>query len=330
MQKDICLITGGAGYIGSHIADVFLKNGKNVVIYDSLSNGLASRIEYLNNRYGRNIPFIIGDIRDESNLEKILEEYSPKSIIHTAALKSVAASILNPVEYNEVNYHSTASLLILAKKHGVQKFIFSSTAAVYGNPSTGIPIKEDTETTPISPYGESKLAAEKIVHEFLAIPGNLGTSFRFFNVVGTAAPELVDNSIDNLIPILMENFRRGKSPIVFGSDYETRDGTCVRDYVDVRDVARVHFEAHERNQILPDVLNVGTGLGNSVDEVIQIVSRFFGLQRPRVIYGSRRNGDPGTLLADTQRVKDILNFTPQFSLEESISSLFYSEKSGLI
>ena len=191
------LLTGGAGYIGSHVADEFLASGKDVVIYDSLYQGLESRIEYLRKKYNKEIPLIVADIRDTDTFTKTLEQYQPYGIVHTAALKAVGESMEKPDEYFEVNFHATTKMLEIITSHNIHHFIFSSTAAVYGAPDHSNPIKEDDEKYPISPYGASKLAAEGEVNKFLSKPGNHGTSLRFFNVVGTAAPELLDNSVEN-------------------------------------------------------------------------------------------------------------------------------------
>jgi UDP-glucose 4-epimerase len=237
------LLTGGAGYIGSHVADEFLASGKDVVIYDSLYQGLESRIEYLRKKYKKEIPLIIADIRDTSKFNEVLATYKPYGIVHTAALKAVGESMEKPDEYFEVNLHATTKMLALAAQHNIHYFIFSSTAAVYGAPDHSNPIKEDDPKNPISPYGASKLAAESEVNKFLTTPGNHGTSLRFFNVVGTAAPELIDNSVENLVPIVINKLKAGQPPVIYGTDYPTPDGTCVRDYVDVRDIARAHLAA---------------------------------------------------------------------------------------
>lgn len=322
MQRETCLITGGAGYIGSHIVDILLKSGKNVVVYDSLVNGLKSRIDFLSKKHRVDIPLVVGDIREIFSLKKVLEIYSPNSIVHTAALKSVSSSITNPVEYFEVNFYATQGLLELASERNIKKFVFSSTAAVYGDPATSEPIGEDSVKVPISPYGSSKLEAEKKVNEFLNVPGNLGTSLRFFNVVGTGASELVDNSKDNLIPILIDCFSKSKEFVIHGRDYKTSDGTCIRDYVDVRDIAQAHLKVLEFNQPLPFSINIGSGQGHSVVKILETVSKFYTEEKIKVVDGPRRLGDSATLQADISRMRTILDFYPEYSLNDSISSLF--------
>ena len=255
MTQEIWLLTGGAGYIGAHIADEFIRAGKTVVIYDSLYQGLEHRIQYLRTKHNIDIPLIKADIRDYNELEGVIRTYKIDGIVHTAALKAVGESMEKPDEYFEVNLHATTKMLELVSRHNIKNFIFSSTAAVYGAPDHSNPIKEDDPKNPISPYGASKLAAEGEVNKFLAIPGNHGTSLRFFNVVGTAAPELMDNSVENLVPIVINKLKAGQPPVIYGTDYPTLDGTCVRDYVDVRDIARAHLAAADAQGKIPTVMN---------------------------------------------------------------------------
>jgi UDP-glucose 4-epimerase len=227
------LITGGAGYIGSHVVDQFLSAGKSVVIYDSVINGLKSRVYFLNLMHPENQAlFIEADILDTDTISDSIETYGVTGIVHLAALKSVAQSMVEPNLYMEVNYEATKSLLDIARSHSIKQFNFSSSNAVYGSPETGI-VKESDETNLISPYGESKLLAEKALNDFLDIPGNQGISLRFFNVVGTTYLQLLDNSVENLIPSVINKLKDGEPPVIFGVDYQTPDGTCVRHYVDV-------------------------------------------------------------------------------------------------
>jgi UDP-glucose 4-epimerase len=323
MTSQVWLLTGGAGYIGSHVADEFLASGKDVVIYDSLYQGLESRIDYLRKKYSKEIPLIIADIRDSETFIKTLEQYKPYGIVHTAALKAVGESMEKPDEYLEVNFHATTKMLALAASHNIHHFIFSSTAAVYGAPDHSNPIKEDDPKNPISPYGASKLAAEAEVNKFLTTPGNHGTSLRFFNVVGTAAPELLDNSVENLVPIVINKLKAGQPPVIYGTDYPTPDGTCVRDYVDVRDIARAHLAAADFDSALPLAMNVGTGRGGSVRAVIKLVCEAAGRSDVVAKEEGRRAGDPAFLCADVARIRHNLNFESQYSLNKSTASLFH-------
>ena len=320
-QTQRWLLVGGAGYIGAHVADAFLASGKDVVIYDSLYQGLESRIDYLRKKYNKEIPLIVADIRDTTKFDEVLTTYKPYGIVHTAALKAVGESMEKPDEYFEVNHHATTKMLELVSKHGIKNFIFSSTAAVYGAPEHSNPIKEDDPKNPISPYGASKLAAEGEVNKFLAIPGNHGTSLRFFNVVGTAAPELLDNSVENLVPIVINKLMAGEPPVIYGTDYPTPDGTCIRDYVDVRDIARAHLAAADSKATLPLAMNVGTGRGGSVREVIKLVcaaARKFNVVADEK---ERRAGDPAFLCADVSLIESAIGFSSKYSLEVSAGSL---------
>ena len=321
MTSEIWLITGGAGYVGSHIADLFLANSKKIIVYDSLHQGLESRVEYLREKYKVEIPLIVADIRNTDKLEEALSTYRPHGVIHTAGLKAVGESMEKSDEYFDVNCHATSKMLDLLKKYNIHNFIFSSTAAVYGSPEHANSIKEDDPKNPISPYGFSKLAAEGEVNKFLAIPGNKGTSLRFFNVIGMAAPELLDNSMENLVPILMNKLKAGLPPVIFGTDYPTPDGTCIRDYVDVRDVASAHLAAVESGS-LPAVMNVGSGGGFSVREVIKLVWDAASVNNMIPIETDRRSGDSASLCADVTLINKEIGFVAQYPIEASINCLF--------
>jgi UDP-glucose 4-epimerase len=322
MAQETWLLTGGAGYIGTHIADEFIRAGKSVVIYDSLYQGLESRITFLRAKHNAEIPFIKADIRDYNEIENVIRTHKIDGIVHAAALKAVGESMEKPDEYFQVNLDATTELLEIAKRCGVKKFIFSSTAAVYGSPDTMEPCKEDGDKKPISPYGDSKYQAESRVTDFINIPGNLGTSLRFFNVVGTAAQELLDNSVENLVPIVLGKLHKSEAPTIFGTDYPTPDGTCIRDYVDVRDIACAHLAAANATTKLPPAMNIGTGRGASVREIIKLVLEATNKTDTQVIETDRRAGDPAFLCADISLAKSAMGFESKYLLEESIRSLF--------
>lgn len=322
MDRQSWLITGGAGYVGTHIADLFIADGKDVVLIDSLYQGLESRVSYLRKKHGVEIPLHVIDIRDYTAIENILKAKTFTGIVHTAALKAVGESVEKPDEYKEVNYTATLELLKLAQKHGVKKFLFSSTAAVYGSPDSMEPCKENGPLAPISPYGSTKLDAESKVSEFINTPGNSGTSLRFFNVVGTSASELLDNSVENLVPIVLGKLNQGQAPVIFGIDYPTQDGTCVRDYVDVRDIAAAHLTAANATSQVPPIINVGTGRGASVREIIKLVLEATNKTDTEIIEAPRRAGDPAFLCADVSLAAAEMGFRSKYSLEESIRSLF--------
>jgi len=315
------LITGGAGYIGAHIADSFLAEGKEVIIFDSLHNGLESRIDYLSEKHKKEIPLIVADIRDLSEFTRALREFTPQGIIHTAALKSVAESNEKPKEYFDVNSLATKQILEIMSSNKICNFIFSSTAAIYGSPMHSNPVIEDDIKNPISPYGASKLEAESEVNSFLSLPGNFGTSLRFFNVVGAASPALMDNSRDNLIPIVINRIKQQLSPVIYGTDYPTPDGTCVRDYVDVRDVAMAHLLAATSKSPPPRAMNVGRGHGYSVREVIKLVSDLLENGHISPHEEKRRTGDSAFLCANTELIESQLGFSARYTLEESLRNM---------
>ena len=321
MTPHTWLITGGAGFIGAHVADEFLASGRDVVIYDSLYRGLESRIEYLRRKHNKEIPLVVADIREIDKFEGALSTFRPHGIIHTAALKAVGESIEKPDEYFEVNFHATTKMLEVITRNQIKRFIFASTAAVYGAPDHSNPIKENDKKNPISPYGASKLAAESEVDKFLSAPENHGTSLRFFNVIGTATAELLDNSVENLVPIVINKLKAGEPPIIYGTDYPTPDGTCIRDYVDVRDIARAHFLAAYFGGTLPYSMNVGTGHGESVREVIRLIGTLFGSGDVDGIDVGRRAGDPACISADVTVIGNKIGFTAKYSLKSSIQSL---------
>jgi UDP-glucose 4-epimerase len=322
VSKQKWLITGGAGYIGTHIADLFISAGKDVVLLDSLYQGLQSRVDYLRSKHAIEIPLEVIDIRDYAAIDALLAAQNFTGIIHTAALKAVGESMEKPDEYQDANYTATVELLEAAKRHGVTRFIFSSTAAVYGSPDSMDPCREDGPTAPISPYGSSKLMAESKVTEFTSIPGNHGSSLRFFNVVGSADHALLDNSVENLVPIVINRIKNGEAPIIYGNDYPTADGTCVRDYVDVRDIAAAHLAATDATHALPPAMNIGTGNGASVREIVKFVIDAMDRTDITPVDADRRAGDPALLCADVTLARTALGFTSRYSLKESIESLF--------
>jgi UDP-glucose 4-epimerase len=326
MKSQTWLITGGAGYIGAHVADLFLANNKEIIVFDQVKEEQSSRIQYLKNKYKKNIPFITGDVRDAFALDQLLSGLAPDGVIHTAALKSVSESIEHPSEYHDVNFKATSQLLELLKKHKIRKFIFSSTAAVYGSPLKNLAVKESDFVNPISPYGSSKLAAEEEVNKFLSLKENCGTSLRFFNVIGSASPSMIDTSVANLVPIVKNALDHGYSPVIFGGDFPTEDGTCVRDYVDVRDIATAHLIIADSNNKMPRALNVGTGRGASVRQVIDLICDVAKRKDidPQVL--DRRAGDPAFLCADVELIRETIGFNAKYSLKESIGSLYMDSK----
>ena len=308
------LITGGAGYIGSHVAQLFHDEGLSHYCYDNLSSGLASRIPDQQR-------LIIGDINDETKFASVIREFQISGVIHLAAKKSVEESRSKPLLYEETNFTATKNILDACIRGGISHFIFSSTAAVYGENHLGY-VDENSKLLPISPYGETKLRAESILTSLISDGLIKGISLRYFNVIGQRKSLLRDESIDNLVPRVLSAIQENKRPQVYGRDYATPDGTCIRDYVDVRDIAALHLSICKSFESvkLPAILNVGTGNGVSVLEVMQTI--YSRLNLPFVPeFLPRRQGDPQTLVADIRKMKEELGFTAKYSFSDSIESL---------
>ena len=307
------LVTGGAGYIGAHVIRELISANEEVVVLDDLSTGIIASIP-------KNIEFIEGSITDSKVIKATLDKYAISGIMNLAALKSVAESELYPEKYESINHLGVKNLIDSAKLSDVKYFIQSSTAAVYGNSPAGF-VSETDELFPISPYGKTKSSAEEVLNE--AIDSNLlvGVSLRYFNVLGSATPELKDRSTANIVPMVLESLSANKAPRIFGDDYTTDDGTCIRDYVHVEDIARAHALAvmKLRTRNLPKAINIGTGTGYSVREIMtEILNQTGSSLEPEV--SARRLGDPARLVAKVDLAKKELDFTAQKTLEEMIAS----------
>lgn len=303
------LVTGGAGYIGAHICRVLLKQGYDIVVLDNLSTGKR-----------QNVPeeaiFIEGDLKDENLLKDIFAAHKFYAVIHLAASVEVEESIKFPGKYLENNSINTAKLLSFMEEAGVDKIIFSSTAAVYGQPDN-LPITENTPLKPESPYGSSKLLAEKIIKYQSKYSNLRAIVFRYFNACGCDFDGNIKPTHEShLIPLVME-VASGKKTVltVYGSDYQTPDGSCVRDFVHVLDIARAHVLALEKIEFLSnnfEIYNIGTGRGNSVLDIIQNAAEVLNKMIP-LEKGPRRPGDPAILVADNNKIKKELGFELQYS-----------------
>ena len=307
------LVTGGAGYIGSHVLFKMKEAGFALATLDNLSSGLVKRIP-------SGVNLIEGDICDSDLVSKVLIENQIEGIINLAALKSVEESKRIPDEYQRINHLGTKILVDCAILAGVKIFIQSSTAAVYGNSESGF-VSETSELNPISPYGQSKVLAEKEVARFVQEGGRRGTSLRYFNVLGSESPLLKDNSKANVVPMVLEALAKGTPPEIFGDDYLTKDGTCIRDYIHVSDIARAHVLAAIKLQrgTLPPAINIGTGHGYSVREIMsEILMQSNSKTEPVVV--RRREGDPAVLVARVDLALEAMGFTADRSLGEMIST----------
>ncbi len=309
MFKKTILITGGAGYIGSHVVKVLHERGFFPIVYDDLSSGHREAV-----LFGE---LIVADIRDKTRLKEAFSYYQPLAVMHFAAHIVVPESVTNPLKYYENNLANTISLLEVALSAGVKKFIFSSSAAVYGNPLE-IPITEEHPIAPITPYGATKAMVERILADLSRADTEFRyVSLRYFNAAGADPSAQIGEAHDpetHLIPLLLQTaLGKRESFSMFGTDYPTPDGTCIRDFIHVNDLAEVHILALE--YLLQGgksvILNCGYGHGYSVKEVIETAKKVTGIDIP-VEEKERRPGDPPILVASNQKAKNILGFSPHF------------------
>lgn len=307
------LVSGAAGYIGSHVAVQLIAKEHFVVGLDNLCNSDGRRVRGI-------CPLVVADLNDRDAISRALHDYKIDSVIHLAALKSPEQSTQSPDLYKYNNEIGTKTLIEESIKHGVEIFIQSSSSSVYGNQDR-TPISEEANLAPVSPYGYTKLANELLLNKYVSEGILKGTSLRFFNVVGAGNETLKDDSSFNLFPILERSLSENAIISVYGDDYETVDGTCIRDYVHVMDVARAHITAAEKlfTSELPLAMNIGTGEGYSVFEVIQ---EFEKLTQKSVRYriAKRRDGDPSTVIANVDLAKRSMNFVAEKNLTQMISS----------
>ena len=318
------LITGGAGYIGSHAVINFINSGYEVVVFDNLENGHIETIEALQ-RIG-NVKFEKGDLRNIEDIEKVFSKYDIEAVIHFAAFALVGESVNNPGKYYRNNAFGTLNLLDTMIKHGVKKIVFSSTCATYGEPNY-TPIDENHPQNPINPYGTSKLMVEMMMKEYDVAYGLKSIKLRYFNVAGCDNKSRVGEWHEpetHLIPnILKSTFSGGKTFKIFGNDYETPDGTCIRDYVNVEDLADAHRLALEylKKENKSDVFNLGTEHGDSVKNIFDACEKVLD-KKIDVEIVERRPGDPAKLYANAQKANTILNWNPKRTIEDSIKSAY--------
>lgn len=324
------LISGGAGYVGGQCTLGLLENGYDVVVFDNLCTGSQKTIDTLksNEFKGKLIDFIIGSLQNMSDIENVFAEHRIDAVIHFAAFSQVTESMKKPAEYYRNNTAGTMNLLDAMRNHGVDKIVFSSTAAVYGEPIY-VPIDEKHPCSPINPYGKSKLLTENIMDSYDETYGIRSVRMRYFNVVGADGKIRIGESHDpetHLVPNVLKCAIQEKEFCMFGTDYDTRDGTCVRDYVNVEDLADAHISALDylKNGGKTDCFNLGTGTGNTVKEIVEECERAAG-KKIKVRICPRRDGDPASLVADYGKAKRILGWTPKRSLSQSISTAYQWE-----
>ena len=310
------LVTGGAGYIGAHVVRSLLGQGERAVVVDDLSSGEPDRVP-------ADATFVRGDIADSDLVRKTLREHQVEGIIHIAAKKQVGESVEQPLLYYRENVTGTQLLLDAAVSEGVGSFVFSSSAATYGMPDVDV-VDEDTPTRPLSPYGVTKLVGEWMARDVSVATGLRVVALRYFNVAGAATPELGDPGVFNLIPLVFRELTSGQRPKLFGDDYPTPDGTCIRDYVHVADIADAHVAALKHLDAAAEgtpfrVYNVGRGVGSSVLEVINVIGEVTGLDvTPQVV--GRRAGDPARIVGSVARLQADLGWSARHDLREMVAS----------
>lgn len=303
------LVTGGAGYVGAHACKALAKRGYRPIAYDNLVYGHEAAV-----KWG---PLEIGDIADRARLDAVIAQYRPQALMHFAAFTYVGESVADPGKYYRNNVAGTLSLLEALRDHGIGKMVFSSTAAVYGTPDM-VPIAEAAAKAPINPYGLSKWTSEQMIADFGAAHGLRSAVLRYFNAAGADPDGELGECHDpesHLIPLAMQAVTGDGPPLtLFGDDYPTPDGTCIRDYIHVADLANAHVQALEQldHRDGAEVFNLGTGHGVSVREVLDAVGRAAGKPVPHSI-GPRRAGDPAELVSDPGKANRELGWKPAMS-----------------
>ena len=310
------LVTGGAGYIGSHVARLLTEAGTEVIVVDDLSTGKDSRVSGLTS-----YRIDLAEPSAVPTLGELMNKHKVTSVIHLAALKQVGASVENPEEYFNKNLGGQANLLLAMRSAGVKKLVFSSSAAAYGVPDVDL-VSEEEISSPINPYGQTKLIGEWMAANAETSWGLRHVNLRYFNVAGAGWDDLADTQVLNLIPIVFEAIRNKSKPKVYGADYNTTDGSCVRDYVHVLDLAQAHIEALrylEQNQREFNTFNVGTGTGSTVLEVIRQIQKTTGIDFEYEVV-ARRAGDPARLISDASRIRTTMGWKAKNSLVEIVES----------
>ena len=311
------LVTGGAGYIGSHVVAAMRAAGEDVVVLDDLSSGVRERVG--------DAPLVLADVADGAAVARTVREHGGHGVVHLAAKKQVEESVRQPLRYYRENVDGLRALLEAVTGAGVTQFVFSSSAAVYGAPDVDL-VDEGTACLPVNPYGRTKLIGEQMLADVAPATGLRYAALRYFNVAGAADPALADRGAANLVPLVFRQLSARQPPLVFGDDYDTPDGTCIRDFVHVADVASAHVAAAAaltEGRVEALTANIGRGDGVSVREMVETIRRVTGTadepwSEPVVV--PRRAGDPARVVASAERIRRELGWTAAHGIEEMVAS----------
>lgn len=315
------LISGGAGYIGAHIAIALRRAGLEVLALDDLSTGLRSRLP-------EDVALVEASVLDTDAVRAALREHAVEGVVHLAAKKAVGESVEQPLLYWRENVGGFESLLRAMLAEGVERMVFSSSAAVYGTPEDDV-VTEEAGTAPQSPYGETKLACEWMLRDVSVATGMRWAALRYFNVAGCGAPHLGDTSVSNLVPMTLQALSEGRRPQVFGDDYPTRDGSCIRDYIHVVDLAEAHVAAAAKlsEEPLGEIYNIGRGEGVTVKEVMAVTTEVTGTDLKYEVV-DRRAGDPAAYYADPGKAERDLHWKASRGLEDMVRTAWEAWQSG--
>lgn len=306
------LVMGGAGYIGSHTVKHLMQHGYNCIVADNLVYGHRESVLTPH--------FEVADLLDKKSLQAVFDEHQIDAVIHFAAYAYVGESVEKPMKYYENNVIGTLNLLEAMLAHNIKKIVFSSTCATYGDPQY-TPIDEQHPQNPINPYGKTKMMIEQIFADYQKAYGLQYIALRYFNAAGCSPEGEIGESHTpetHLIPLVLKAIKGERQDIkIFGTDYDTLDGTCIRDYIHVDDLAQAHRLAVEKLDSFIGCLNLGTGIGNSVKDIIRAAEKVAGLPCPAIEEG-RRPGDPAKLYASNQKAQEVLGWNPQYTNIEDI------------
>lgn len=314
------LVTGGAGYIGAHVVRAFEDAGLAAVVIDDLSSGHRGFVR-------PETPLVEGSVLDTDLVVRACKEHAVEGVVHLAGFKYAGVSVQRPLHTYSQNVTGTISLLDAMAQAGVENLVFSSSAATFGTPDTDL-VTEDTATAPESPYGESKLIGEWLIRDQAVATGLRHTSLRYFNVVGSGSEDIYDTSPHNLFPLIFEALLAGRTPRINGTDYDTPDGTCVRDYVHVADTAAAHVVAARRlaaGEVLEPVYNLGSGEGSSVRQIMDTVRDVTGIDFTPEL-APRRPGDPARIVASGERAARDLDWAMRHDLRDMVASAWHARQ----